>query len=199
MRIVITLLVIGALSTTAQAAPPMGLFAVGGTPAGAKATRVENGETITIGPLYGPHAHVGFEIGNHWNNQFSFVFLHAGGPATSSESANVDMAVSITSYALGYQLTYDFMGKDPGFSPYFGAGFYAGQADLSVTGSSTWATASEEGTATTLEFHATAGARYNLTNGFGIRAEVAYSTFGGFLGTWVPMIGVTWRIPVGED
>lgn len=193
MRTAFISLALIASSATAQAMPPSDVFILGGSVLGAETTSSDG--DMTIGPVYGPHVQVGIEIGDRWTSQFSFVFSHARGSAKDRTHPNLDFTTTVTQYAGGYQLAFDVLGKDARLSPYFGAGIYAGTADISVVGSDGVRTAGEDGSVFMLEAHLVGGLRYNIGNGFGLRAEVMYSTYGGFLGTWIPMVGATWQLP----
>ncbi|MGI5864115.1 MAG: hypothetical protein ACOX6T_18965 [Myxococcales bacterium] len=141
---------------------------------------------FTFDRLFGPTTRVGWEIGDFLNSEFSFLYTHAFGTA-SEGSAVADVAVS--TYTVGYRLTLDLFRKR-GFTPFFGAGLNLGLTNVEAEARSHGATVNAARSGMLLEFHAVAGARYTTKSGLGFRAEGAYSTYGGFWGTWMPSIGV---------
>lgn len=197
MRFVLVVALVCAVSGAAHAAPPSDIFVLGGPVFGAAKTTSDG--AVTVGPLYGPHAQLGIEIGDRWTNQFSFVFSHARGEGKDRNNPTVGLSTKVTQYAGGYQLAFDVFGKSARLSPYFGAGIYAGMADISVVGTDGTRAEGVDGSVFMLEAHLVGGLRYALGQGFGLRAEVMYSTYGGFLGSWIPMIGATWQLPVGAQ
>lgn len=146
--------------------------------------KTENG--ITFDRLFGPTTRVGWEIGDFLNSEFSFLYTHGFGTA-SEGSAVADVAVR--TYTVGYRLTLDLFRKR-GFTPFFGAGLNLGVTNVEAEARSHGATVNAARSGMLLEFHAVAGARYTTESGLGFRAEGAYSTYGGFWGTWMPSIGV---------
>jgi hypothetical protein len=189
-----TMLVSLSIPREAQAIPS-GPVLLGGWVLAPERTELSNGETVDMGPLSGPTFQVGYEIGDRFNNQFSFQFSRASGPA-AVEGQSVTANVAIQTLGGGYQLTLDILRKEGyhGFTPYLGGGFFLGVGDVEVHASSGGFSAVATGSAIFLELHAVAGVRYTLPMGLGFRAEVLYSTYGGFFGTWMPQIGVAYRL-----
>lgn len=193
MRAAVLMVVLVTTPLAAVATPSGPFLLVGGAFAHAKDSANGDGSTTTVGPLSGPHVQLGYEVGDRFNHQFGFVYSQVSGGASVSGNPTTGLA-TIATMALGYQLTYDFLGKDAGLTPYLGGGLWAGKANIHAAATSGNSTSVQNGSVTTLELHLVGGARYLLPNGVGFRAELAYSTYGGFLGTLIPQVGVTYRL-----
>src|SRR5579871_1474811 len=131
---------------------------------------------LQLGALQGPNIQVGYELGNRFNNQFTLVFTSASGPINGSGAFALKGSAQIQIYGAAYQFAFEPLGKEGwrGFSPYLGVGMVAGVFSLSepLQASGGGTTVTSTGTASGqpyLEFHATAGARYTFSNGFGLR------------------------------
>jgi len=167
---------------------------------GVLATPTMDNGSFTLDSMTGPMAQVGFQVGDWWNSQFMFQFANATG--------NIDFANTplqgrsrVQTLMGGYQLTFDIFGKQGmhGFTPFLGAGILIGTAHVEVDASSSDPMVQEqliESGATKqnrdgpiLELHALAGVRYRIFDGFAVRGELGYSTYGGFFGTWQPKLG----------
>jgi hypothetical protein len=162
-----------------------------------------NGPTaVTVGPLTGPNFQLGYEIGNYVNNQFTLQYTSASGPiAGSGNGVTLDGSASLQMFSVAYQLTWDILGKQGwhGLTPYVGGGLAGGVFNLTeplqaTSGGMTFTSTGQAQGKPYLELHATAGARYTLSNGWGFRADLMYSTFGGFLGTFIPSVWVTYAL-----
>jgi len=154
---------------------------------GAVYTMVETANgTVTFSHLVGPSARVGFELGDRFNNEFSFQWSQASGTGTQS---GLTLPIQVRTLAGRYTFTVDFLTKKglaalPGFTPFLGVGLAAGTVHIQVD--------TVEKDAFYLEFHAVVGARYTFANGLGLRAEVALSTYGGF-SALQPTLAVSYR------
>ena len=150
--------------------------------------KTENG--VRFDRLFGPTTRIGFELGDFFNSEFSLQYSHAFGDATDGFST---AEVRVSTYAVGYRLTLDLFRKS-GFTPYFGAGLNIGAVNVEAESKSSGSSLSASRSGGLLELHAVAGARYTTAFGLGFRAEGAYSTYGGFFGTWMPSVGVFYTL-----
>lgn len=190
MRPALVLAALAVLSARAEALS-VGVFVNAGSPVNAKRSATENGATITLGPVYGPHVLAGVEVGKYLSHSLFVVYSRSGGPATHSQHPAADFTIGVVQYAVGYRLAWEMGGKEPGLAPYLGGGLYFGTADLKVTGSEAGVFASQTGSVNTLELHVMAGLRYMLPGGLGLRGELAGSTYGGFF-SLLPSLGASW-------
>lgn len=201
-----TALVIATLAAAPALAFPSGPVASFGyvvTPQISTAVTGGSGiNSIQVGSLTGPTLQVGYEVGNYLNNQFMFQFTSASGPISGQGGGTtLTGTASLQMFAGAYQFTWDILGKAGyyGFTPYFGAGLALGAFNLteplqSSSGGMTFSSTGEANGKPYLELHATAGVRYTFSNGLGVRGDVMYSTFGGFLGTFIPSLWLTYRL-----
>ena len=144
-----------------------------------------NGE-VAFNHLAGPVTRVGFELGDRFNHELSFQLSLARG---AGRSGGLTVPIEMMTLAGSYTFSVDFFTKDgldalPGFTPSLGVGVAAGQARLNVGG--------QQATAPYLELHAVLGFKYTWKTGFGLRAEVVGSTYGGFLAVQ-PSVAVAYR------
>lgn len=165
------ILSIGALlaPTSAFAHGPFAMFGAVVTP-----EREQSG--VTFSPLLGPTLRAGYEFGGRWNHEVAFQLTSANGIA---EASGYTFDTDVTTYGFGYRFAVDILDKK-GITPYVGVGMYIGWTDVAVEENSTLT--SEAATGPWLELHAAAGARYCFDWGLNIRADVAFSTYGGFFG-----------------
>ncbi|MBS2028455.1 MAG: hypothetical protein JST54_11160 [Deltaproteobacteria bacterium] len=167
---------------------------------GLLATPAVGNGNFTIDSMTGPMAQVGIQVGDWWNSQFMLQFTNATG--------NIDFnglpmqgRSRVQTIMGGYQLTFDVFGKQGlhGFTPFLGGGLLIGTAHVEVDASSQDALVQQQIVSSgvsqqnrdgpILELHALAGLRYRVFQGFAVRGELGYSTFGGFFGTWQPKLG----------
>jgi hypothetical protein len=164
-------------------------------------TQTSSGGQFAIRPMVGPVAQAGFQLGDWLNSQFLVQFSSVSGEVQYN-GLPLDGSAHVRTLGFGYQLTLDLFGKEglAGFSPYFGGGLLIGSAHVEVDASSSdpgieqqlraQSLDQQQRDAILLELHAVVGVRYRVMGGLGVRAEVGLSTYGGFLGTWEPKLGV---------
>lgn len=142
--------------------------------------RSNSSSEVKVTPMVGPVVRAGFEIGERFNHALVFEFTNSSG---SGMSQGFTVPVGIRTFAGRYTFSVDFL-KKRGFTPSVGIGIAAGVAQVDVDGS----------LAQTfyLAFHGQAGVRYGFENGFGLRFDLAVSTYGGFIGLQ-PTVGASWR------
>ena len=183
------------LAGTAHATPfgPTASVGMLATPA------IGNG-SFTLDSMTGPVAQVGLQVGDWWNSQFMLQFTNASG-TIDFNGLPMQGRSRVQTVMGGYQLTLDIFGKDGlhGFTPFVGGGILIGAATVGVDASSQDANvqqqivssgvAQQSRNGPILELHGLAGLRYRVFQGFAVRGEVGYSTYGGFFGTWQPKLG----------
>ena len=174
--------------------------------AGAVISPPQARDSVTIQRQLGPVAQIGLETGRVATNQI-MVQLSATGGGIDYGAQPLDGHVGLRTLALGDELHWDFFGKKGwnNLSPQLGFGFLAGTVHLDAQASSddegiqseleVHGLADQSTDSFYLEFHAMAGLRYRVNPNLGVHAEAAISTYGGFLGTWMPKIGVDYLIP----
>jgi len=174
--------------------------------AGVVITPAQPRDEVTIQPLIGPVAQVGLQTGRVTTNQIMLQVSYAGG-GVDYDTQPLDGHVSLRTLALGDELRWDIFGKKgkAHLSPQLGFGFLAGTVHVEASASSDdedVQSALEVQNLTDqstdsfyLEFHAMAGLRYRVSKNLGVHVETGLSTYGGFLGTWMPKIGVDYLIP----
>jgi len=181
-RLAITLVLL--LAPAAAQAVPTGPTLLGG----AVITLQRDQGDVHFGTFLGPTARVAWEVGDFWTSEFSVQATRASGQATAG-STHVD--TTLTSIAGGYQLTLDILKKASFLSPYAGAGFLVGDMYMDVNAQSLGSSQVARGNAFYLELHALAGLRMNFPFGLGVRAECAFSTYGGFF-AFQPSLGAAY-------
>jgi hypothetical protein len=180
------------LASAVAQAQPVSIVALGGLTLTPTTTFSNNSHHPTVAAMAGPAFQAGFEVGNYFNNQFTFVYTNLSGTATYDNPAGTaDVGGEV--FAGGYQLTIDVLGKDD-FSPYFGGGGAVGSVNIYYSGTNHGVTVLKNEQDLFAELHLVGGLRYTAPFGLGLRAEVSFSAFGPFIGTWVPEFGLTWRL-----
>lgn len=136
--------------------------------------------------LVGPSARVGIELGDRFNHEISFQFSRAAGTGTTGDFT---VPIDVMTLAGRYTFSVDFFKKEGlgGFTPSLGVGLSLGAFRANTNADPTLAKWGPY-----LELHAVLGFRYTLKNGLGIKAELAASTYGGFIALQ-PSAGVAWR------
>lgn len=180
-------------------------------PTGAAGVFITPGRTtddVTIQPMFGPVVQLGLETGRVTTNQIMVQFTTAvSGGGVDYDGLPLEGQVSLRTLALGDELHWDIFGKKgkAHLSPQLGFGFLAGNAHVDANVSSTDEAIQNELVTQKLddksldtfylEFHAMAGLRYRVNKNLGVHVETGLSTYGGYLGTWMPKIGVDYLIP----
>jgi hypothetical protein len=180
--------------SAAYAMPSGPVLMVGGVYSGPR--YFDSAQTISTQGVLGPTIRIGYELGDIFNSEFSVQLTWATGQAIQTGNP-IPVDYSLLTLAGGYTLTFDMPGKsgiaDSGIAPYLGVGLYVGIAPIEAHATSGGQDFVQSATAFYLEAHACAGVRYTLANGLAIRAELTFSTYGGFFG-WQPSVGVAYRI-----
>jgi hypothetical protein len=153
---------------------------------GAVITPTKDSEGVHFTPLVGPTVRAGWEFGGRWNHEVAFQLTRADGIA---ESGGFDFQTGLTTYALGYRFAVDILDKK-GFTPYVGLGMYLGVVQIEVEDATT--VTGVDDTRPYLELDAAVGARYCFDWGLNIRADVVFSTYGGFL-AFQPGVGAGYQ------
>lgn len=151
-------------------------------------TTTSGSSTVVFSSLVGPVARAGFEIGERFNHALVFEFTQSSGTGTT---AGVTLPVGVQTLAGRYTFSVDFLKKD-GFTPSLGVGLAVGTVNINVGNASTVNGNPTSTSRLYLAFHAVAGARYTFKNGFGLRLDLAASTYGGFVGLQ-PTAGLSYR------
>lgn len=143
-------------------------------------SQTSGASTVTFDNLVGPVARAGLEIGERFNHALVFEFTQSSGLGTT---LGASVPVSLRTLAGRYTFSVDFLKKE-GFTPSLGVGLALGTVHITVADQNT--------DRLYLAFHAVAGARYTFAGGFGVRLDLAVSTYGGFVGLQ-PTAGVSYR------
>lgn len=153
------------------------------------------GQTVTVDGWTGPAIRAGYELGDRFNSEFSFQLTRTWTTGHDSEAPSIPVNLALLTLAGGYNFTVDIAKKEgwSGFTPFIGAGLYIGSVDMEAQASAYGSTAFAKKSVVFLEFHAMAGLRYTLKSGLGFKGEVAFTTYGGFVG-WQGSLGVAYRI-----
>jgi hypothetical protein len=182
------------LASSLAQAQPIGIVALGGVVFTPTTTFSNKTHTPTVNAMTGPIFQGGFEVGNYFNNQFTFVYANVSGTASSPDTPGQVYSAQGEVIAGGYQLTIDILGKAGagGFTPYLGGGGELGVANVNYSTNAAGMTILKSEQDLFAEIHLVGGFRYTAPFGLGLRAEVAFSAFGPFIGTWIPEFGAAW-------